>query len=918
LSLSIVSQKLGTREVHMDWKRKIRESLQESGVVLDEDVVEELSAHLAAAYQTMRADGCGEAEAVSHVDRLIDSWRRQAPHLRHRSNRSAPVEVPSAASTRFAGLFNDLRYALRMLNRQRGFAVLSILTIAIGIGILTSLFSVAYVVFWKPLPWPEPDRLIRLTETRQGATRPHPLQIGNGTYLAWQEKPATIESLGGFWSGTATISGFEDASRVGVGHITASIFTLLRAKPLLGSLFTADEEDASGKVILSYGLWQDRFGGTPDVIGKVIQIDGMGFTIIGVMPREFVFPDAMARVWIPYHVRPVLSADGRGTNTQIFNALARLRPGVTIAQAVAEATARARSAPDGGLATLAFWGVEPKAQVNIAAAPALDALTSEVRPALIAITAAVALLFIAVIGNVASLQLARTIARQREIAIRSSIGAGQGRIAQQFLLESIVLGMVGGMAGLLLAVGLHRTLPSLLPADFPRLDDVSFGLRVALFSCLLTFMTGLIVGVLPALHVRRLNLVESLTEDHNGSIGGSNRLPRARMAIMIGQIAVACVLLVGGSLLSRSFIAMMNADRGYDASSLMTAVIPMPTTLFPTQREIDVLDRIVERVRALPSVTRVAYTDGLPLTSNETMSAFTMPSNRPPVGVDVQVHSIRHVVSEDYFQTFGIRVLKGRAFSAADSASSPHVAVVNREFAKRYLSDSAVGDRIVNFAGSLAQGEFEVVGIIDDVVEHGLSEGIQPEIYSLQHQSVFRSQYPALVIRTDGDPRAVLYSLRAIVKEQDPSLVLESVLTMEERLSFSLSKPRFYAVLLGIFAISALLVAGVGLFGVLSYNVSQRRREFALRTALGAAPADLVRLVLKQGLVMTACGLAAGTWLSFVLVKYLASLLYLVKPHDWVTFIGVAVIIAAVSVLACLGPALRVTKIDPVRALGMQ
>jgi predicted permease len=387
---------------------------------------------------------------------------------------------------------------------------------------------------------------------------------------------------------------------------------------------------------------------------------------------------------------------------------------------------------------------------------------------------------------------------------------------------------------------------------------------------------------------------------------------------MIGQIAVACVLLVGGSLLSRSFIAMMNADRGYDASSLMTAVIPMPTTLFPTQREIDVLDRIVERVRALPSVTRVAYTDGLPLTSNETMSAFTMPSNRPPVGVDVQVHSIRHVVSEDYFQTFGIRVLKGRAFSAADSASSPQVAVVNREFAKRYLSDSAVGDRIVNFAGSLAQGEFEVVGIIDDVVEHGLSEGIQPEIYSLQHQSVFRSQYPALVIRTDGDPRAVLYSLRAIVKEQDPSLVLESVLTMEERLSFSLSKPRFYAVLLGIFAISALLVAGVGLFGVLSYNVSQRRREFALRTALGAAPADLVRLVLKQGLVMTACGLAAGTWLSFVLVKYLASLLYLVKPHDWVTFIGVAVIIAAVSVLACLGPALRVTKIDPVRALGMQ
>src|SRR5215472_5419124 len=311
----------------MDWKSRIRELFTASAANVDEDVIEELSEHAAAAYERMLSDGSEATEAADHVAELVQSWAREAPNLRRRTNRPPAVEAPPVVPRRFAGLLNDVRYALRMLLRQRAFAVLAISTMSIGIGICTSLFSVVYGVFWKPLPWPEPDRIIRLTEIRQGATRPHPLQIDNASYLAWQDDPTTIEKIGGFWANTATVSGVGDASRIGIGHVTSSIFSIVRAKPLMGSLFTPDEEDASGKVLLSYGFWRERFGGRTDALGRSIQIDGNAFTVIGVMPREFVFPDASVRVWIPYHIRPLIAPDGRGTNSQIFNAIARWGPG---------------------------------------------------------------------------------------------------------------------------------------------------------------------------------------------------------------------------------------------------------------------------------------------------------------------------------------------------------------------------------------------------------------------------------------------------------------------------------------------------------------------------------------------------------------------------------------------------------------
>jgi putative ABC transport system permease protein len=362
-------------------------------------------------------------------------------------------------------------------------------------------------------------------------------------------------------------------------------------------------------------------------------------------------------------------------------------------------------------------------------------------------------------------------------------------------------------------------------------------------------------------------------------------------------------------------MAMMHADRGYDPASMLTARLPMPDGAFTMERRLQVLDALTERLKTHPQVSHIGYTDGLPLTSNETLSAFTMPSNRPPVGAMIQARAVRHVVSPDYLSALGMRVVAGRLFNSSDTGGSLKVVVVNRSFARQFLSDTALGDRIVNFATSSDTGQYEVIGIIDDVLEHGLNDLAQPEIYSLRQQTVFRAGSPGIVMRTTGDPRALVDSLRTIVREQNSSLALDSIMTMEDRLSASLEKPRFYALLLGVFSISALLIAGVGLFGVLSYSVSHRTGEFAVRTALGAKPADIIRLVLKQGLLIAIAGVGIGTSLSFAFTRYLAWLLYGVGSHDWVSIAGVSFLIFGIAAIACIAPAFRAIRIASWRAL---
>jgi predicted permease len=822
------------------------------------------------------------------------------------------------------GLAQDLRYGLRLLRRQPGFAVVTILTMALGIGATTLLFSVAYGVLLKPLPWQDAARLVRVTETRDGRAGRVLGTVSNGTFLAWRENRSTIEDIGGWLTQTLTLTGEGDPVRLPINPTTASLFRVLGVQPLFGRLFNEDEGGINqpGVVILSHRLWQERFGGRTEIVGQVLRLDDRPYTVVGVMPRDFAFPDAESRAWTAWRVPEVMTKEG-GQAGVIFRAIARLSPGQSPQQATAEATARARSAPDMGLVARALFG--SAGPIDVSVVPEIEALTADVRPAILVLLAAVVLLLATAIANVASLQLARATVRRREMAVRAAIGAGQQRIVRQLLIENAILAICGGAGGLALAATLQRALPSFLPAGFPRLHSVTLDVSTVSFAIGVSVLASIACGLLPAWHARRTDLVGSLTEDGAASIGGATRTPaaRARALIMSGQVAIACLLLVGAALLTRSFTALINADRGYDPAHVLTAQLPLPPA-FPIERRNELLDRVVERLQAVPGVTHAAYSTGLPLVSAGGFSAFSMPSPRNP-NEEIQIQATQRLVSPDYFGALRLRLVDGRTLLDTDTPNTPPALVVNRTFARQYLGDRPVGVRLPlrgPRAGSLRYNESfaeaEIVGVVDDMRQDSVAAAPQPEIFASIKQilpAANRGFAPIIVVRTANDPTLHISTLRALVAEQEPTLALDSVMTMEDRVMTSLARPRLYALVLSWFGGFALLVAGVGLFGVLSFSVAQRRREIGVRAALGAQSRDIVALVLRQALWIVAAGVVGGLASAMAGVQLLSSFLYGVSPHDTITFVAVPVVIVAIAVLACLVPARRAAKVDPITAL---
>jgi putative ABC transport system permease protein len=816
------------------------------------------------------------------------NWRQRVP--------VPPPTTPHLLS----GLGRDIRYGARALAHQRGFSLLAMLTIALAIGVTTTLFSVLDAVLFRPLPWFDADRLVRLTETHAGATRQIPQLMTNVGYLPWTVSPSTIDGLGAWSTGAVTLTMANDATRIQATRVTPSLFPMLRAAPLLGSLFS---NDVAQEVIISHGLWLERFGGSADAVSRAIEVNGETDTIVGVMPPAFEFPDRETRLWRPLQIPPasVMAA---------FSAMARLRPGVTPEQAAAEATARANSVSVRPTALMMMFGTTGPAQ--ILAQPALEALTHEVRPGLVALFVAVSLLLVGAIANIASLQLARATTRYREMAIRSALGAGTARLVQQLIVEHLLLTGAGGAVGVALTVAAHRALPSVLPPNFPRLEDIGVRWTVVLFALSLATLTGVVLGTLPALHLRRLRLTQALTEAAAVSIGGTRA--RARVWIMTGQIAIACTLLVGALLLGRSFVAMLVQDRGFDSAHLLTARLNLPATSNP-QARIDAVEDFVARAHTLPGTPVVAVTTGLPLSGSENLSGFDMPSVRPPIGVNINVHAVRSVVTADYLGALGLRLIAGRDFRPDDdSASAPKVVTVNHTFATQYLTSRAIGDRIRNFMTGDGV-DFEVIGVVADMRRRGLTDRVQPEIYSLLRQSPRPSAAQDLVIRTFVEPSRLAEPLRDLAHRVVTSATVESVRTMDDRILGSLAGPRLYAVLLAAFAVSALIITGVGLVGVLSYSVAQRAREIALRVALGAAPAQVLRLVLSQGLAVTATGIAAGLVVAALAARYVSTLLYGISMHDALSFLAAPLTLILVALGACLVPAVRAMRINPLSAL---
>ncbi|HUF25186.1 MAG TPA: FtsX-like permease family protein, partial [Vicinamibacterales bacterium] len=544
--------------------------------------------------------------------------------------------------------------------------------------------------------------------------------------------------------------------------------------------------------------------------------------------------------------------------------------------------------------------------IRITATPLPEAMAGDVRRPLIILLAAVVLLFITATANVASLQLARATTRRREIAIRSALGAGQARVTRQLLVENLVLGLGGGAAGLALAVALHRAIPTLLPADFPRLQDLSLDGFVIAFAVAMSVAGSLAIGLAPAWSTRRLNLVESLSEDGTAPAGAGwrSRPARARMTIMAGQVAIACLLLVGASLLGRSFLALVDADRGFDPSSTLTARLQLPGFALTTERRAAIVDAVLERARAMPGVTAASYSDG-PVLGTFGGAALTID--------DTRVQASTRTVTPGYFAAMGIRFSGGRDFTNDDLVSGRAVFIVNRTFAREYLQPQPIGQVVRSRFWREAE-QAEVIGVVDDVRHAGVTEPASPEMY-FYRSSPRMSTSPILIVRTAGDPLAFVPTLRGLARQEDASLVFDSVMTLEERVMTTLARPRLYATLIVAFAALALIIAAVGLLGVLSYSVSQRSRELAVRSALGARPPDLVRLVVRQGLLIVAIGAGAGLLAAAALSRSMATLLYGLTARDPVTYAAVPAILLAVGAAACLAPALRAARTDPLRVL---
>jgi predicted permease len=835
--------------------------------------------------------------------------------VRRRRRRPPALLSPASEGSWVAGLGGELRYAVQLLRRQWGHTLVVVLTMALGVGASTVLFSVAYGVLVKPLPWPDAGRLVRFYETREGSPRPVRF-VTNAAYLSWADSPTTIDALGGWSASAMTVTGGGDAERLQVAGVTPGLLPLLDARTAVGRLFDLDGQRVPDErqVVLSHGLWLERFGGRAEAIGETLRLDGVPHRVAGVMERTFVFPARDVRAWTPFVVPPVVGAEPGRRTLSMFQAIARLRPGATVDQAAAEATARTRGGPDPGLVAVAVFG--SKGQPRVSVVPLSEAVTGEVRPALILFLAAVGLLLATATANVASLQLARATGRRREMAIRAALGAGTVRLTRQLLVENGLLGLAGGLSGLVLASWLVRTLPALLPRDFPRVADIAVDWRVAAFSLGVSLLAGLAFGLAPALNARRLKLTPALLEDGTAPLGGGTRTvtARVRLMIMAGQVAVAAVLLVGAALLGRSFVALLTADRGYDASNLLTARLPIPGQVYDPARRAALMERLLDRLKAVPGVTAAAWSTGVPLMPGDTLAAFTMPSPRGEG--TVQVHaSIRHVTAE-YFAALRLRIAQGRPFTNRDDTNGMPVLVVNAAFARQYLGESPVGARLPSSDNRNAM-EAEVVGVVEDVRNGAVSDPVVPEIYRCiaQLSGGLEDEEPSLVLRASTDPGRLVPTVRSILREQDTTLALESVMTMEERVMSSLAKPRLYAVLLGGFAAFALAVAAVGLFGVLSYGVQLRTRELGVRAALGATPSAIAGLVLRQALGVTAIGLAVGLAASAALARYVSRLLYGVSPYDAASFVAVPLLILAVAVLACLVPARRAARVDPVRVL---
>ena len=805
----------------------------------------------------------------------------------------------------------DLRYGARTLARQRTFAVIATLTLALGIGANAAIFSVVNAVLLRPLPWTEPERAVMIWSRWTAFDK---TWVAEGEVLDYRRRATTLAEVAAWSEAQVNLTGDADPERVSAASVTANLFTTLGVSAAIGRTFTAQEDVPNGPdlVVLGHALWTRRYAGDSGIVGRSIQINGRPFAVLGVMPAGFVLPTDFhnpepSELWTPLRIDPASTDHG----SHGYYAAGRLKPGASVRAASDELHAIARAMTQEGLYPVQM-------QFDTVVLSLADEVLGNVRRSIWLLFGAVAFLLMIACANVANLLLARAEGRQREIAVRAALGARAARVVRQLLTESLVLGAAAACVGLALAYAGVRFLAWWNPADIPRVANVTLDLRVLGFTAIVALMTSMLFSIAPALRATRQDLNESLKDGSQSSSSGIGR-QRFRSALVVAEMALAVVLLVGAGLMLRSLWALERVQLGFDPSNVLTMRLSAPQATYQTPEQVvQFYERLVDGVRQLPGVRIAGAVRSLPLGSTIGDFGLRIEGYVPPPGTGAK--GDWQIATDGYLEAIGERVVRGRSIQPADTANSQLVALINEEMARRYWpGQDPLGRRFKIGGGDANRPWITVVGIVADVRHNGITDVVKEKFYVPHRQwhvslgNSIRSM--TLVIKTTQDPTALTSAVRHQVRALDPNMPVAEVRTMSEVVGAALSTPRFTGVLLGTFAALALLLSAIGIYGVLSFIVSRRTREIGIRVAIGARRAEVIRLILRSGLSLALVGVAIGVAIAAWAAQLMRGLLHGVRPGDPLTFLAVGILLAAVAALASLVPAWRASRVDPVVVL---
>jgi putative ABC transport system permease protein len=800
-------------------------------------------------------------------------------------------------------LLQDLRYGARMLLKKPGFTLTAALTLALGIGANTAIFSVVNAVLLRPLPYPEPAALVRIYEKETDSALPSErLDVAPANFLDWRRQSRTLVEIAAWGQEEQALASKDQADPVVAAFVTFNFFSVLGVNPLRGRVFTSEEDktDRDTVALLSYGLWQRRFGGDPNLVGQRVNLDGSQYTVVGIMPSGFQYPRG-AEIWTPLALN---ANQTQMREAHFLQVIARRRPDAALAQVRAEMETIASSLARQYPATNKNW------TVNVV--PLLEDEVGQARATMLLLMGAVGLVLLIACANVSSLLIARGATRRTEITIRAALGASRRRIVRQLLTESALLAGLGGGLGLLLALWGTDALLALSPSEIPRMQTVRVDFYALGFTLAVTLLAGLIFGMLPALQAARINLHESLKEGGR-SASGARTQKRIFGALVVSEIALALIVLAGAGLLLNSFLRLRRVEIGIQTSNVLTVEVNLPSARYSgadwKAQRLNFYGQVIERIRALPGVAAVGAIDSLPLGGHQRGWTFRKegqtlaPSERPVAGFQI--------ATTDYFRAMGMQIRRGRAFAESDRSGSAPVAIVNESFARQfYPNEDPLGQRIIIRDRPESN---EIVGVVNDIRHFGPDKAPGPEMYVPYNQLVVGAV--PLVVRTKSEPEALIGAVQKEVRAVDREVAVGKVRTMTQMMSATLAERRFALLLLGGFAVVALLLAAIGIYGVMAYAVTQRTREIGIRIALGARAADVLRLIIKQGLSLALIGVVTGLVGAFALTRLMKDLLFGVSATDPLTFIVIALLLTFSMLLACWIPARRATKVDPMVAL---